>query len=99
MASKVLHDLLGLKPNSIPKEVSEVWDNLTVTKAIEAFVVLFVVVPRLFEVSYHGEVYVGPINSPQFLQNLFSPVFSIPGPLINKFSPWPLEIATFKGKR
>jgi hypothetical protein len=99
MAYKALDDLLGLKPNSIPKEVTEVWDNLNVTKAIGALVVLFVVVPRLFEVSYHGEMHVGPANSPQFLQNLFSPVFSIPGPLINKFSPWPLEIATFKGKR
>lgn len=99
MASKALHDLLGLKPNSIPQEVSQIWDNLTVTKAIGALVVLFVVVPRLFEVSHHSEVYVGPANSSQFLQNLFSPVFSIPGPLVNKFSPWPLEIATFKGKR
>jgi hypothetical protein len=50
MTSKALHDLLGLKADSIPKEVTEVWDNLTVTKAIGAFVALFVVVPRLFEV-------------------------------------------------
>jgi hypothetical protein len=99
MELKALHDLLGLKPNSIPKDVSDVWNNLTATKAIGAFVALFVVVPRLFGVSNHGEVHFEPANSSQFLQNLFSPIFSIPGPLINKLSPWPLEIATFKGKR
>ncbi|CAJ0552325.1 Ff.00g063040.m01.CDS01 [Fusarium sp. VM40] len=82
MEIKALHDLLGLKPNSIPQDVSDVWDNLTVTKAIGAFVALIIIVPSLFG----------------FLKKLFSPIFSIPGPLINKFSPWPLEIATFKGK-
>ncbi|KAF5579763.1 fusarin C cluster-oxidoreductase [Fusarium pseudocircinatum] len=68
--------------HSLVKPVSEVLKSLTVTKAIGAFIVLFIIVPRVFD----------------FLQNLFSPIISIPGPLINKFSPWPLEIATFKGK-
>lgn len=99
MEIKALHDLLGLKPNSIPQDVSDVWDNLTVTKAIGAFVALIIIVPSLFGVGNHSEAHVEPANSSQFLKKLFSPIFSIPGPLINKFSPWPLEIATFKGKR
>lgn len=99
MELKALHNLWGPKPNSVPQDVFDVWDNLTVTKAIRAFVVLSIIVPKLFGVGNHSEAHVDPANSSQFLQNLFSPIFSIPGPLINKFSPWPLEIATFKGKR
>ncbi|KAG5762854.1 hypothetical protein H9Q69_002537 [Fusarium xylarioides] len=82
MESKPLQYLLGLKSDSLVNRVSELLKSLTVTKAIGAFIILFIIVPRAFD----------------FLQNLFSPVFSIPGPLINKFNPWPLEIATFKGK-
>lgn len=82
MESTPLQYPLGLKTDSLVKQVSEVLKSLTVTKAVGAFIVLFIIIPRVFD----------------FLRNLFSPVTSIPGPLINKFSPWPLEIATFKGK-
>ncbi|KAF5645909.1 fusarin C cluster-oxidoreductase [Fusarium tjaetaba] len=71
-----------ITPQDLQLGVSEVLKSLTVTKGFGAFIVLFIIVPRVFD----------------FLRNLFSPVTSIPGPLINKFSPWPLEIATFKGK-
>ncbi|KAF5693685.1 fusarin C cluster-cytochrome P450 [Fusarium globosum] len=82
MDSKPLEYLLGLNSDGSVNKVSEVFENLTVTNTVCAFIALFIIVPRVFD----------------FLRNLFSPVISIPGPLINKFSPWPLEIATFKGK-
>ncbi|KAL6924129.1 hypothetical protein FSST1_001403 [Fusarium sambucinum] len=82
MWSKPLNDHLAQVASSLPPEVSKTLSNLTLTQGFAAFIVLFIIVPRVFEL----------------LRNIFSPVSRIPGPLINKLSPWPLEIATFKGK-
>ncbi|KAF9776541.1 Cytochrome P450 monooxygenase fus8, partial [Fusarium sp. DS 682] len=82
MESKLLQDTPTLKSLSASKDVSEVLQKLTLTNAVGILIALVLIVPKVFD----------------FLSNLFSPIISIPGPLINKFSPWPLEIATFKGK-
>ncbi|KAM6529866.1 Cytochrome P450 monooxygenase luc2 [Fusarium falciforme] len=56
-------------------------EELTATKVLVTFLTIVFIVPRVLTV----------------IKNAFSPISSIPGPLLNKLSPWPLTIATIKG--
>ena len=52
MRSKPLQEYLGRMTPSLPPNVSEGVSNLTITQGFAAFVVLFIVVPRVLEVRY-----------------------------------------------
>lgn len=53
MDSNPLEYLLGLNSDGSAKKVSEVFENLTVTNIVCAFIALFIIVPRVFDVSQH----------------------------------------------
>ncbi|KAF5683755.1 fusarin C cluster-transporter [Fusarium circinatum] len=82
MEYRPFHGLQDLKKLPLSQNIFEALQDLTLTKAIGAFAVLFLIVPSVFD----------------FFCNILSPITSIPGPVINKCSPWPLKIANFKGK-
>ena len=58
MWSKPLQEHLGRMTPSLPPNVSEAVSDLTITQGFAAFVVSFIVVPRVFEVRYYHGTFV-----------------------------------------